>query len=88
MFCHIPDIQGSEWPIEFQRLWARDWAKTHGPYSSDIYNNYLVFPVHGTTFSGHSTLTTWGNTSRSLLYLFFYAYEAGLGEIYKPESDV
>lgn len=34
--------------------------------------NFLAFKISGTTFSGHPTLTTLGNTLRSILYMCYY----------------
>jgi hypothetical protein len=38
---------------------------------------YMYTPLIGTTFSGHSTKTTLGNTLRSILYMLFYVYKSG-----------
>ncbi len=34
-------------------------------------------PLKGTTFSGHPTRTTLGNTFRSLLYMYYYLERSG-----------
>lgn len=34
--------------------------------------------IHGTTFSGHPTATTLGNTLRSICYVHFYARMANI----------
>lgn len=40
--------------------------------------DYVALPMRGTTFSGHPTRTTLGNTFRSLMYMYYYLSEAGL----------
>lgn len=37
---------------------------------------YLYTPLNGTTFSGHSTKTTLGNTLRSIMYMTYYIYRS------------
>jgi len=39
--------------------------------------NNLIWYFNGTTFSGHPTSTTLGNTLRSLCYNWFYLEEGG-----------
>jgi hypothetical protein len=39
---------------------------------------WLATPLTGTTFSGHSTKTTLGNTLRSILYAEYYVYKSGV----------
>lgn len=41
-------------------------------------SNWGAVPIRGTTFSGHPTKTTLGNTLRSLCYSYFYLEQAGL----------
>lgn len=38
--------------------------------------NYQKIHLTGTTFSGHPSRTTLGNTLRSILYAYFYSYKA------------
>jgi len=38
-------------------------------------NEYQLFKLKGTTFSGHPTLTTLGNTLRSIMYAKYALYE-------------
>lgn len=42
--------------------------------------NYIYNKICGTTFSGHPTKTTLGNTLRSICYAYYYIY----GIIPKP----
>ena len=39
---------------------------------------WLAVPIVGTTFSGHPTKTTLGNTFRSLLYMYYYLIVCGV----------
>ena len=41
-------------------------------------NEYQLFKLKGTTFSGHPTLTTLGNTLRSIMYAKYALYELQL----------
>jgi len=41
----------------------------------------MLFYIEGTTYSGNPVRTTLGNTIRSILYMYFYAYKAGLFSI-------
>lgn len=44
-------------------------------------------PLYGTTFSGHPTRTTLGNTLRSLFYMWFYMEECGIMEPWIKEKE-
>lgn len=48
----------------------------------------MCYPVRGTTFSGHPTLTTMGNTWRSLCYYFYICYKSGLGKLWKENKNL
>jgi len=41
-------------------------------------DDYVAFTLDGTTFSGHSSKTTVGNTMDSILQAFFYIWKAGI----------
>jgi hypothetical protein len=41
-------------------------------------SNYIPLTINGTTFSGHPTATTLGNTLRSICYVHFYADQANI----------
>lgn len=49
------------------------------PWNSKPWLTYLPVPLQGSTFSGHSTKTTLGNTLRSLMYCLWYSHKAGVG---------
>jgi hypothetical protein len=42
------------------------------------YIGWMCFHIEGTTYSGNPVRTTLGNTLRSVLYMYFYAQEAGV----------
>lgn len=44
---------------------------------------YIPISIKGTTFSGHPTATTLGNTLRSICYIHYYAFKANI-----PMSDL
>ncbi len=43
--------------------------------------------MNGTTFSGHPTRTTLGNTFRSLCYMYYYLEQAGVYEPWLVKAD-
>lgn len=43
---------------------GRDWEF--------VQSNYIFNMIKGTTFSGHPTKTTLGNTFRSICYAYYY----------------
>lgn len=43
-----------------------------------VESNYICHVIKGTTFSGHPSKTTFGNTLRSLCYAYYYLHLAGL----------
>lgn len=49
---------------------------------------YLASPILGTTFSGHSTKTTLGNTLRSIFYMYYYVYSSGCEWDWATFADV
>lgn len=55
-------------------IFQRDWAHSvkNGFDMEYIEQNYICNKVYGTTFSGHPTKTTLGNTIRSICYAFYY----------------
>lgn len=70
MFTRIP---GCSFPVM-----PTDMIKEISSFNPKDINEWFCLPLKGTTFSGHPTRTTLGNTFRSLLYMFFYLEEAGL----------
>lgn len=49
--------------------------------------DWVGFTLDGTTFSGHPTRTTLGNTFRSLLYAYFYLESIGIHEPWKTNDS-
>lgn len=58
----------------------RDWAPStpNGKDRDFVQANYIYNRIKGTTFSGHPTKTTLGNTYRSICYAYKYCEDAGL----------
>lgn len=48
--------------------------------------DWIYIPIKGTTFSGHPTRTTLGNTLRSLLYMYYYLVDAGISNPWDNDS--
>lgn len=71
-------MDAPKWPEEIRKKFFRQvesskkWRET-GPESDWIY-----LELEGTTFSGHSTKTTLGNTLRTLCYIWYYSIVAGV----------
>lgn len=55
------------------RAYRRDWPNAKDIKNGDFLKNYIPLSIQGTTFSGHPTATTLGNTLRSICYVHFYA---------------
>jgi hypothetical protein len=75
MFTKIPGINGPSFSPEMTKAFKRV-----NPYSkvSSPEQDWICSALDGTTFSGHPTRTTLGNTFRSLLYMYYYIEEAGI----------
>lgn len=79
-FTKLPDVKASIWP---QDIWKR-WLVGHGSEQYQgkdrqyIQRNWIYNRIYGTTFSGHPTRTTLGNTLRSIMYAFYYIQQAGI----------
>jgi len=65
---HDLDVDLPAMPKELMRELRRCWMTR----ATKDMSKWLAVPLHGTTFSGHPTETTLGNTFRSLLYMFYY----------------
>lgn len=48
-------------------------------------SNYIFNVIKGTTFSGHPTKTTLGNTLRSICYAYWYLSLVGIRKPWKSE---
>lgn len=59
--------------------WRRAKIKVpRGSESQQPWKYWLAVPLNGTTFSGHSTKTTLGNTLRSIMYMYYYIWQSGV----------
>jgi hypothetical protein len=47
-------------------------------HNYDPFKGMVCFYLKGTTYSGNPVRTTLGNTLRSVMYMYFYAYQAGV----------
>ena len=61
-----------------EKIWRKCWPKNP---TEDI----MMINLTGSTFSGHPTLTTLGNTIRSLCYMWFSLENTGFYEPWKNE---
>lgn len=73
VFIPFPEVDGPEWTSEVLHL----FRKNH-PYVEEPWKHFLYCCLDGTTFSGHCTRTTMGNTWRSYLYALWYCQMAGI----------
>nr|WPR18083.1 MAG: hypothetical protein [Crogonang virus 25] len=81
LFTHVPDLNGKEWVDSIKKSWIADHAQSKRiDISEKPWLNWLATEIRGTTFSGHPTKTTLGNTFRSLLYGFWYIEKTGIRE--------
>lgn len=86
LFIKIPEINGRPWPQRIQKVWQTDHAKeVRQDVGEELYANWLWVEINGTTFSGHPTKTTLGNTFRSILYAKFYVLTAQKFDLRKEE---
>lgn len=76
MYVSIPGIDDDEWTDEELAEYRRETAD----WQPRPWENKMRLEIEGTTFSGHSTRTTLGNTLRSIAYMFYYATLAGIDE--------
>ena len=87
-FTFIPDIgYDRRWPQDVIDVWNRDWITEENGHDIEyVMNNYIFNKINGTTFSGHPTKTTLGNTLRSVLYAYHYIERAGLKNPWKRKD--
>lgn len=64
----FPGVNGPKWDDRKMRAFAD--IKTG--FVPEPEKDWIGIHVNGTTFSGHPTRTTLGNTLRQILYAFFY----------------
>lgn len=66
VYVNIPGVQSPPWPERIRKAFKKNMTglKSYDNPEED----YIFLELDGTTFSGHSTKTTLGNTLRSLCY--------------------
>lgn len=80
-------MNAPKWPKDIRKRFFKDvesskkWTET-GPEA-----DWIFLELQGTTFSGHSTKTTLGNTLRTLCYIWYYTMMAGVSD-HPWDSDV
>jgi len=75
-FFHFPHVNGKPWPEDVQHQFAKHVSKT----IPEPWLDYIYVKVRGTVVSGLATRTTLGNTLRSLMFVYFYLWDAGISE--------
>jgi len=77
-FTYLPNYcrDNQRWPDSIHKEWEAASIQTTLEVSARPWRYYLATPLNGTTFSGHSTKTTLGNTMRSIMYMYFYIWDA------------
>lgn len=78
-FTELP-VRHIAWPEQIWKLWCTEFAGKvkNGQDRYFVQTNYICNVIKGTTFSGHPTKTTLGNTIRSLAYAYYYCLKAGI----------
>jgi hypothetical protein len=72
-FMKIPGIDAPSMPARLQKS-----LNTMAHLKPQDLKDWVGFTLDGTTFSGHPTRTTLGNTFRSLLYAYYYLENIGI----------
>lgn len=78
VFVHVPGVESSPWPEHIKTRFYRDITESKEWRDSSPEKDWIFLELEGTTFSGHSTKTTLGNTMRSLCYAWYYQVTAGI----------
>lgn len=78
-FVNMPGVLSPAWPHDVKKRFQRQILPSKGALTSlgrSMHSNpeddYIYIEIDGTTFSGLSTRTTFGNTLRSIMYMYFY----------------
>lgn len=82
-FIHMPGVDAPEWKEEVTSQFRRQVSNA-GTYKAP-WKDWIYIDLTGTTFSGHSTKTTLGNTLRSLCYSYLYLSKIGINRAW--DSD-
>lgn len=78
VFVHAPGVNSPEWPEDIKKRFYRDIKESVNWPEKNPEKDWFFLELDGTTFSGHSTKTTLGNTLRTLMYAWYYQQCAGL----------
>lgn len=86
-FTLLPGIEHHTWPDKIWSLWTTSWGKqvARGNDRDFVESNYIYNQINATTFSGHPTKTTLGNTIRSLCYAYYYLQQCGIKNPWKSD---
>lgn len=71
-------MNGPEWPDHIKTKFFKDVDESFKWRDCRVENDWMFMELTGSTFSGHSTKTTLGNTIRTLCYAWFYQMKAGI----------
>lgn len=91
VFVRMPGVQSPSWPASIKTMFYKNVDCPHlegttKPTEKNCPNpekDYIYVDIRGTTFSGLSTRTTFGNTFRSLAYIYYYLHTVGITEAWK-----
>lgn len=72
VFVHAPGVNSPEWPESIRKRFYRDIKESARWREGNPEQDWIYLELEGTTFSGHSTKTTLGNTLRTLCYAWYY----------------
>lgn len=78
VFLHFPGVNSPKWPEHIKNKFFRDVQPSTQWKESGPERDWIYLELNGTTFSGHSTKTTLGNTLRTLCYAWYYCKTAGI----------
>lgn len=80
VFIKLPGVKSPKWPQHIRKKFFRDVDESRDWRQRSPEDDWIFLELAGTTFSGHSTKTTLGNTLRTLTYAWFYQIQAGISE--------
>jgi len=81
LFIHLPGVNSPSWPDHVKKRF-----RTMKLTGVDVHpeENYAYLAINGTTFSGLSFRTTFGNTLRAVAYTYFYLHKSCNPEFSTP----
>lgn len=83
IFIRIPGFKGPSFDKE---MLAR-FKTTKEMHGDRIEDDWACMVLDGTTFSGQSFRTTWGNSFRAFCYAYYYCYKTNLPEMREPWAN-